>query len=242
MTVVGIDCATDPRNVGLALGRSNGAAATLLDVRLGSAAAPPSAVVAEWIGDGPALLALDAPLGWPAPLGHALATHRAGAPLLDEAHTLFRRETDRAVRVRLGKQSLDVGADRIARTAHAALALLEAVGQVLGRSVPLSWTPDEPGVRAIEVYPAATLRSHGIDAAGYKKAGNGAVRDRLVDVLGAHLTIEAPRDMLAATDHALDAALCVLAGHDFLTGAALPPENCDLARTEGWIWIRPLPT
>ncbi len=239
VTVVGIDCATDPRNVGLALGRSDGQRATLLDVRLGSRAVPPHAVVAEWIGDGPALLALDAPLGWPAPLGRMLATHRAGAPLADDAHMLFRRETDRVVKQRLGKQSLDVGADRIARTAHAALALLEAVGARIGRPIPLAWAPGEAG--AIEVYPAATLRSHGIASAGYKKPENVAVRDRIAGALGARLAIEAPRDVLTATDHALDAALCVLAAHDFLSGATLPPDSLPLARVEGWIWIRPLP-
>ncbi len=239
MTVVGIDCATDPRNVGLALGLSDGLRATLVDVRLGSRTAPPHAVVAEWIGDEPFLLALDAPLGWPVPLGRALQTHRAGAPLADDAHTLFRRETDRAVKQRLGKQSLDVGADRIARTAHAALSLLEAVGTILGRTIPLAWAPGEPG--AIEVYPAATLRAHGIASAGYKKPENVGVRDRIAEALGGILTIEAPRDVLTATDHALDAALCVLAGHDFLAGATLPPDSLALAHVEGWIWIRPLP-
>jgi hypothetical protein len=37
---------------------------------------------------------------------------------------------------------------------------------------------------------------------------------------------------------ALDAAVCVLAGHDFVTGACQRPENPERARKEGWIWVR----
>ena len=38
----------------------------------------------------------------------------------------------------------------------------------------------------------------------------------------------------------LDAIVCVLAGQDFLTNKAQPPaaESLDVARKEGWIWVR----
>ena len=42
------------------------------------------------------------------------------------------------VRDRIGKQSLDVGADRIARTAHAALQLLHELRGRLGKPIPLA--------------------------------------------------------------------------------------------------------
>jgi hypothetical protein len=35
---------------------------------------------------------------------------------------------------------------------------------------------------------------------------------------------------------ALDAIACALAGRDFASGRALPPDNLELARREGWIW------
>jgi hypothetical protein len=38
--------------------------------------------------------------------------------------------------------------------------------------------------------------------------------------------------------HALDAVLCVAAGIDFLAGAALGPDDPEVARREGWIWVR----
>jgi hypothetical protein len=36
---------------------------------------------------------------------------------------------------------------------------------------------------------------------------------------------------------ALDAAVCVFAGLNFLRGHALPPPNLDEAKREGWIWV-----
>jgi hypothetical protein len=37
--------------------------------------------------------------------------------------------------------------------------------------------------------------------------------------------------------HALDAVLCCAAGIDFLSGAALGPDDPDTAKREGWIWV-----
>lgn len=43
---------------------------------------------------------------------------------------------------------------------------------------------------------------------------------------------------LLANADVLDAALCCLAGADFLLGQATSPINPTLARKEGWIWVR----
>ena len=238
LLVLGIDCAVSPTRVGLALGRWDGVRVAPLDLALGSTARPPAAVAADWIGREPALLTLDAPLGWPAPLGDALAGHRAGDPLAGSAHALFRRATDRFVKDHVGKQSLDVGADRIARTAHAALALLEALRRQTGRALPLAWAP---GPGAVEVYPAATLRAHGIEARGYKRPEAHAARARIADALDARLAapLTGPARTLAeAGDDALDAAVCLLAAQDFLAGATVDPPDRVLAEREGWIWVR----
>jgi hypothetical protein len=71
-----------------------------------------------------ALIAIDAPLGWPAGAGEAFTAHRAGDSIPIEADALFRRETDRFVYRLLGQTPLEVGADKIARTALAALSFL----------------------------------------------------------------------------------------------------------------------
>lgn len=52
-------------------------------------------VLVSWLSEGPALLAIDAQLGWPLPLARGLHEHRAGQPVPGDAHDLFRRMTDR---------------------------------------------------------------------------------------------------------------------------------------------------
>jgi hypothetical protein len=61
--------------------------------------------------------AIDAPLGWPKPLAETLIDHRAGLPIETPANAMFRRTTDLFIQRKLKKTPLDVGADRIARTA-----------------------------------------------------------------------------------------------------------------------------
>jgi hypothetical protein len=41
---------------------------------------------------------------------------------------------------------------------------------------------------------------------------------------------------LATSADLVDAAVCVLAGADFIAGRAMSPENRSLAEREGWIW------
>ncbi|HEY0554030.1 MAG TPA: DUF429 domain-containing protein, partial [Thermoanaerobaculia bacterium] len=131
--IIGIDCAVQDKNAGLAFGICSGQS---LEVRSVIPERPADVLqqVEKWIDPTvPTLLAIDAPLGWPDPLGKALVDHQAGQPLVDTAHLLFRRETDREIKKRLGQQPLDVGADRIARTAHRALEILSKLAGKLSR-------------------------------------------------------------------------------------------------------------
>jgi hypothetical protein len=92
-----------------------------------------ASLVRQWAqGSQRVLFALDAPLGWPAEMGRELVRHRAGAPLVPAAHSMFRRMTDDEIYRRFGKRPLEVAADRIARPAHAALKFLAATRIVLG--------------------------------------------------------------------------------------------------------------
>jgi hypothetical protein len=104
--------------------------------------------------------------------------------------------------------------------------------------IPLAWDRDFEGVAAIEVYPAATLRAHQIPDKGYKAKGGQAEREAVVHRLEQHFELRGNRSDLLANVDVLDAAICVLAGLDFKAGAAMPPENIDEARNEGWIWAR----
>jgi len=248
--IVGIDCATVAERVGLALAVPDGDGWRLQHATMGSAASPPATVVGAWLRERPhALLALDAPLGWPAALGHALGTHRAGAPIAAAADALFRRATDQSVHARYGKLPLEVGADRIARTARAALALLDELGTARGVAIPLMWRPDArphaaagaepPGAwpAAIEVYPAATLRAHAAAERGYTQPGSEA-RSRVAAFARGRVRVSADIALESLPADAFDAVLCVVAGIDAALGEATPPDDDALARREGWIWVR----
>lgn len=176
--IIGIDCAAQPKDFGLARGRVRDGSLEIVEVtklpRDANHLDRLSKQVGDWVGDTPdppdrTLLALDAPLGWPIRMTRALHDHRAGAPLehpSDEAgdeanqgNRLFRRHTDRFLAERFPGAPLDIGADRIARVARSALELLGRLETTANGPVPLLWDPrhlDRLG--AIEVYPRLTLR------------------------------------------------------------------------------------
>jgi predicted RNase H-like nuclease len=198
-------------------------------------------VVVRWLQQDPqlrTLLAIDAPLGWPKDLSSALIDHRAGQEISTEPNLMFRRETDRFVHAKLWKTPLEIGADRIARTAHSALRLLGHLRRSMSAEIPLAWSQDWEGTVAIEVYPAATLLAHKITAVGYKKKGQQTVdREEIIKCLRSQLTLPESCQVMSESADALDAAVCILAGADFVRGLAQAPEDTTLAVREGWIWF-----
>ena len=243
--VVGIDCATKTKKTGLALGEySLESGLEVKEACVGSRRETPAEIVSDWLrrSQKPALLAMDAPLGWPIELSRSLPGHRAGQPIEIEPDELFMRATDRFIKDRVGKKPLSVGADRIARTSHAALVLLAQMQGKLSMPIPLAWLPAKPltQIQVIEVYPAATLKAYRIPTNGYKSqkrevAENGrstvaeALKSRMKSCAEAVLAMKKDAD-------ALDAVVCLLAASDFLAGRAVPPTDRELAETEGWIW------
>ncbi len=239
--VIGVDCATKPESIGLARAVRADTGWRLTEVVDGSRRLDPAATVVAWLEDTPrALVALDAPLGWPRALGASLVDHDAGDSLRYDADELFSRDADRHVHALYGKKPLEVGAGWIARTAVAALGLLHEVRARTGHRVPLLWDPSESqAAAAIEVYPAATLRAHGVRAGGYKKDASGPGRASVGDLLARTMVLSDGFDATIRTDDAIDAALCVLAGIDVASGRAIAPsgEQLAAARREGWIWV-----
>jgi len=234
--IVGVDCATQPGNVGLVRVSVNDKACTLLETPKISASNLPEMIIAAWHKETPiSLIALDAPLGWPASLGAALIKHQAGAHIPVSMDDLFHRNTD--CTDRLGKKPLEVGANLIARTAWAALDLLDKVRRLTGEPIPLAWEGRlPPQLSAIEVYPAATWRalaaSHQLGKT--RKDSEGHIKDVLADLLGGC------RQQLEniKSPHTLDAILCAIAAHDFIEGRCDAPPDRALAEKEGWIWVR----
>ena len=237
-TILGVDCATLAAKTGLARAVRADGRWHLRDAQVGTKSAPPAAVLAHWLAEDPgALLALDAPLGWPVDLGDALADHRAGDPIDALSERLFARATDHEVHARHGRMPLEVGAGWIARTARATLGLLDEVRQATGQPIPLAWSSDPERAAAIEVYPAATLIAHGHALPGYKVPGSPA-RAAVVRAWPGAVVVPSSLDLVALNTDAFDAIVCVLAGADFLAGAARGPDDVALARREGWIWVR----
>ena len=238
-TIIGIDCATRPEKVGLARGAVDDDRLRILEATTGSRGRLVAEQVARWITKTPpTLLALDAPLGWPKDLGIALVQHDAGAPLIPQPDALFHRGTDQFVARTTGKRPLEVGADRIARTAHAALVLLEELRRIVGEAIPIAWSTKLDRLAAIEVYPAATLTGRGLPSSGYKRPDQRAQREEILDALVGLMDLPEDSSVLIENADALDSAVCALAGWDFLSDTAQPPPDLERARKEGWIWVR----
>lgn len=256
-TVIGIDFSTDPAKTGLARATVDVVSETGVLHEVCTATAklrPRTKTVARWIGrvrrDMPVLVAIDAPLGWPdAMRGPSFASHLAGHPVEICADLLFSRETDRDIEDRIKKKPLEVGANLIARSAYGALRFLrELSDEINGHAAALlrlAWSHRDlaDGPCVVEVYPAATMKAHRIPTGSYRKSGSGGREDReaiaeCLRDLGLELEIDTAE--LVRNDHVLDAAVCVLAGWDFLAEVAKGPdlETRAVAEREGWIWAR----
>lgn len=238
-TIIGVDCATDPKKVGLARGIWQTDQLKITDITSGKNR-PPVDIIYDWMktAQEKCLLALDAPLGWPENFGRILADHMAGVPLQEEPNQFFRRETDRFVHQEFGKMPLDVGADRIARTALSALSLIGNLEQKLNAQIPLVWDTNFNQYGAIEVYPAGTLHASKIPSSAYKELGQRNVREEILTWLSNDLNL--PSDLSLPLENAdmLDAIICVLSGENFLSGNSRPPLDLAQARKEGWIWVK----
>ena len=221
MTIVGVDCATTNRKTGLAFASlSTNGVMTVEDCLVAKATPSVAAQIRSTLTNAsPTLIALDAPLGWPAAFGKHLAEHLAGRALQLDSNSLFRRKTDQVVRDRLGKAPLEVAANFLARTAVVALRTLQELSQLLATDISLAWQPLlRDRIAAIEVYPAATLRAsqrmgfvptRGTTEQCKRKLLNGLHRD-------GRLRFEAGVLNAIANGHALDSVLCCVAAVDFL--------------------------
>lgn len=237
--IVGLDAASDRRRFGWAVAEHSGSGARLLaQGLLGKPGTPWPAPLRDALSDpGGALLAVDAPLGWPWRMGATIAAHRAGEPVAVAKNDLFRRVTDDVVRTVLRKQPLEVGADLIARAAMEALAVLLALRGLCGKPLPLAWSPTDARDAVIEVYPGATLTAHGVARSKYKDPTTAGARDAMIEAFEPRLA--GLRECMAEPSDIFDACLCVVCALDFLEGRCIAPDAAQraAAETEGWIWF-----
>lgn len=248
MLVIGLDAAAQLDKCGYAIGSTTESGIRIEEAGLLAGKKARTRSIGELalrIRSSPkALIAIDAPLGWPQAMGAALLDHRAGEPIPTRRDRLFRRLTDEDVRARTGKIPLEVGAEKLAHAAHHALDLLGELRDESKIAIPLAWFPDDGPRVAIEVYPGGTLAGHGLPSTGYKKEkgdGESALQARRQiaakfegRLKGISKFCESPADVF-------DACLCLLSALDFMDGECAPPEPSirDIAGKEGWIWVRP---
>ncbi len=239
-TIIGIDCVVDEGKIGIAIGEYDDGICNLSPLPNRVNTKSVLELICGLINrSARTLLALDAPLGWPVALGNSLFNHSAGSEIKISPNLLFRRATDRFVKARLKKQPLDVGADRIARTAKAALDLLCQVRKQTNLPIPLVWNTDfDEEAGAIEVYPAGTLVSYGLPSSGYKKENQRAVRQQILRELASCINLCADLNFAEKNADVLDAIVCVLSGADFLGQKAYYPDDPIEAVKEGWIWVK----
>ena len=95
----------DPKHVSYAFAWFSDEHTILEQAALDSATRLPTAAIADSLDevDAAALLGLDAPRRWPAPLAEPLHIHRADQPLPGGSNTLVPRDIDRVVRNHIGK-------------------------------------------------------------------------------------------------------------------------------------------
>lgn len=251
MFLIGVDYSTDPKKVGLAGGRLNGDSLEVEFAECPGTHADVEKQIVAWINqekkNGGVLIAIDAPLGWPKSLSKHLCRHKAGRALSAPAGRMFMRETDLCVREEIGQKPLEVGADKIARTAHKALSFLDNLRNKTGHKIPLAWKPGcVKVVSVIEVYPAATLKARGFPFEGYKNSEHAEnVRAKIIERLESEMALhENVKDETRGNDDVLDAVVCVLAAKDFAEydSRVISPEEAGVgrkrAKKEGWIWVK----
>lgn len=169
--IIGIDCAADPKDIGVAFARQDGDRLSVEDIGFGASRGGHRTVRLECLAnhilnrissDKHTILSLDAPLGWPQAMTTTLPTHLAGSPdgfdRNADADRFFRRSTDRFVVEKTGKTPIEVGANLIARVTHTALRLLGMIGDrqklLMPYAPPASSGVSNAIVQVIEVYPA----------------------------------------------------------------------------------------
>ncbi|MET1063511.1 MAG: DUF429 domain-containing protein [Arthrobacter sp.] len=188
---------------------------------------------------------IDCPVGWPDSLLPFLAGHQAFDPEPVLAHDgiagrrlLAYRDTDRFVTARTGLIPLSVSADRLAHPAMRCAVIQAKIARDHGPQA-----RDGSGNLA-EVYPAASLKSWGLQSRGYK--GRGGTETERRALAEAALAAAAPwLDLaghdarLAGSDDLFDALIASLTARAVALGKTHRPGDvhAKAARTEGWIHL-----
>lgn len=239
MNIIGLDAAVQDKDIGCVRGKYNKGSFTVTD--RWERKEPLVSYIGDWIkASEQAILAIDAPLGWPTSFRQVLNTHCAGRPLDIDPILFFKRKTDLDIRERFKKNPLEISADRIARTAFFTLERIGQIERNLESELQLLWSMEElKHYGMMEVYPAATLLANSFPIKGYKK-DNTAAREKLYEGLKKNYNFTNHKGQdLTAIEHDFDAFVCCLACVDFIEGKCQAPDSIDQEIIEeGWIWVK----
>jgi predicted nuclease with RNAse H fold len=192
-----------------------------------------------------AMTGIDCPVGWPDAFLPFIAGHLNfdAHPVLDHdgiegRRPLAYRDTDRFVTGQTGLIPLSVSADRLAHPAMRCAVIQAKISLDHGPQ------PRDGSGRLAEVYPAASLKSWGLLARGYKGPG-GAETQRLALLLeglaqaAPWLDLAGHEDQLAGSDDMFDALIASLTARAVALGRTMRPDGnqAKAARTEGWIHL-----
>jgi predicted nuclease with RNAse H fold len=192
-----------------------------------------------------AMTGIDCPVGWPDAFLPFIAGHLNfdAHPVLDHdgiegRRLLAYRDTDRFVTGQTGLIPLSVSADRLAHPAMRCAVIQAKISLDHGPQ------PRDGSGRLAEVYPAASLKSWGLLARGYKGPG-GAETQRLALLLeglaqaAPWLDLAGHEDQLAGSDDMFDALIASLTARAVTLGRTMRPDGnqAKAARTEGWIHL-----
>jgi predicted nuclease with RNAse H fold len=240
---LGVDLAAATKKTAAAVLEWGGGTARLVHLALGVG----DAEIVRLFGSSD-MTGIDCPVGWPDAFLPFIAGHLAfdAHPVLDHdgiegRRLLAYRDTDRFVTARTGLIPLSVSADRLAHPAMRCAVIQAKIALAHGPQA-----RDGSG-RLAEVYPAASLKSWGLLARGYKGRG-GAETQRLAELLDGlqqaapWLDLAGNEDRLAASDDLFDALVASLTARAVALGSTLRPGAGDAraaraARTEGWIHL-----
>ncbi|WP_255769219.1 DUF429 domain-containing protein [Pseudarthrobacter sulfonivorans] len=240
MRTLGVDLAAAAKKTAVAVLNWNAGAARLEHLALGVE----DEEIVQLFGTS-SMTGVDCPVGWPDAFLPFLTGHLnldADAVLghdgIEGRRLLAYRDTDRFVTAHTGLIPLSVSADRLAHPAMRCAVIQAKIAAEYGPQA-----RDGSG-RLAEVYPAASLKTWGLLARGYKGRG-GPEADRLGVIL-ADLKEAAPwldltghEDQLVASDDLFDAVIAALTARAVAVGQTLrPPEShAAAALTEGWIHV-----
>ncbi len=175
------------------------------------------------------VVGIDAPFGWPRAFVEAITNWKEKEWSKDVRKRLQFRETDRFVTEKLGIWPLSVSTDRIALPAMRVNALLRRYGN----------KDRSGGPKFFEVYPAASLKSWGLQHNGYKRVDVECkrLRRRILSGLRKQLPWLEVDDDYAADSDALDALIASLTVRAAAQGLTIKPRRDQIAaaRREGWI-------